>query len=146
MFWFKNVVDEVLWHKREGDEKQLQIWQSMASGFLATCPGMVLTNPFDIAKVNEKRLVHLPTAFFRPAFLFSTWLNCSPLNSLLPHFSPHLPSLHPSLASPHRPAFKSKRKMPLVPLPNTVGFSKPWRSSQRKRGLSNCTEGCCLVY
>lgn len=52
MFWFKNVVDEVLWHKREGDEKQLQIWQSMASGFLATCPGMVLTNPFDIAKTR----------------------------------------------------------------------------------------------
>jgi solute carrier family 25 citrate transporter 1 len=54
MFWCKNAVDEMLWHKHEGDEKQLQIWQSMASGFIATCPGMVLTNPFDIAKVREQ--------------------------------------------------------------------------------------------
>lgn len=53
MFWCKNAVDEALWDKHEDDEKQLQIWQSMASGFLATCPGMVLTNPFDIAKVSE---------------------------------------------------------------------------------------------
>lgn len=52
MFWCKNAVDELLWHKHEGDGKQLAVWQSMASGFLATTPGMVLTNPFDIAKTR----------------------------------------------------------------------------------------------
>lgn len=50
MFVSKNKVDEALWGKVEGDGgKKLAIWQSMASGFIATCPGMVLTNPFDIA-------------------------------------------------------------------------------------------------
>lgn len=52
MFWCKNAVDEALWDKREGDGKKLLVWQSMASGFLATCPGMVLTNPFDIVKTR----------------------------------------------------------------------------------------------
>ena len=49
MFVAKVKVDEVLFGKIEGDGKQLAVWQSMASGFIATCPGMVLTNPFDIA-------------------------------------------------------------------------------------------------
>jgi len=40
MFWCKNAVDEVLWEKRDGDGKALAVWQSMASGFIATCPGM----------------------------------------------------------------------------------------------------------
>ena len=52
MFWCKNAVDELLWNKSEGDNKNLAIWQSMASGFLAACPGMVLTNPFDIVKTR----------------------------------------------------------------------------------------------
>ena len=49
MFVAKVKVDEALFGKTEGDGKQLAVWQSMASGFIATCPGMVLTNPFDIA-------------------------------------------------------------------------------------------------
>lgn len=49
MFVAKNAVDEALWGKREGDGKQLAVWQSMASGFVATCPGVTLTSPFDIA-------------------------------------------------------------------------------------------------
>ena len=52
MFVSKNAVDQVLWDKHEGDGKHIKLWQSMASGFIATCPGMVLTNPFDIAKVS----------------------------------------------------------------------------------------------
>jgi hypothetical protein len=39
MFYSKTVLDELLWSKTEGDGKTNTIWQSMVSGFLATCPG-----------------------------------------------------------------------------------------------------------
>jgi hypothetical protein len=41
MFWSKNAVDSLLWDKKEKDGKKMAVWQSMISGFLATCPGMV---------------------------------------------------------------------------------------------------------
>lgn len=47
MFVSKTFLDEALWGKKENEGKPLAIWQSMASGFLATCPGMFLTNPAD---------------------------------------------------------------------------------------------------
>lgn len=48
MFVCKSKLDELLFDKREGDGKKLAVWQSMSGGFLATCPGIILTNPFDM--------------------------------------------------------------------------------------------------
>ncbi|MBA0684610.1 hypothetical protein Goari_026187, partial [Gossypium aridum] len=43
MFTAKNAFDVILWKKHEGDQKVLQPWQSMISGFLAGTagPGMI---------------------------------------------------------------------------------------------------------
>jgi solute carrier family 25 (mitochondrial citrate transporter), member 1 len=53
MFYSKDAIDNTLWKDENGNKlKKLAIWQSMISGFLATCPGMFLTNPFDIVKTR----------------------------------------------------------------------------------------------
>ena len=41
MFYFKAAIDEVVWGKDARDpDKKLEVWQSMTSGLLASCPGM----------------------------------------------------------------------------------------------------------
>lgn len=41
MFFFKAKIDEHVWGKDASDpDKKLEVWQSMASGLLASCPGM----------------------------------------------------------------------------------------------------------
>lgn len=51
MFYFKAVIDAKVWGKDAKDpDKKLEVWQSMASGLLASCPGMVITNPLDVIK------------------------------------------------------------------------------------------------
>ncbi|CAO2141090.1 unnamed protein product [Urochloa humidicola] len=50
MFTCKSKLDAVLWGKRDGDGKELHFTRSMASGFLATAVGPVLTGPFDVVK------------------------------------------------------------------------------------------------
>lgn len=58
MFFLKTWIDDnVLGVQKsltkDGQEtRQPQIWQSMASGFMASCPGLVMTNPLDIVKVR----------------------------------------------------------------------------------------------
>lgn len=52
MFTAKNAFDVLLWKKHEGDEKDLQPWQSMISGFLAGTAGPVCTGPFDVVKTR----------------------------------------------------------------------------------------------
>lgn len=52
LFWAKNHMDGVLWGKHDGDGKQLQAWQSMASGFSAALLGPTVTNPFDVVKTR----------------------------------------------------------------------------------------------
>ncbi|KAE8727295.1 Mitochondrial succinate-fumarate transporter 1 [Hibiscus syriacus] len=52
MFMAKNAFDVILWKKREGDQRVLQPWQSMVSGFLAGTAGPVCTGPFDVVKTR----------------------------------------------------------------------------------------------
>jgi len=52
LFWAKNMMDGVLWGKREGDGMVLLWWQSMLSGFSAACFGPVATGPFDVVKTR----------------------------------------------------------------------------------------------
>nr|KJB37191.1 hypothetical protein B456_006G193400 [Gossypium raimondii] len=52
MFTAKNAFDVILWKKHEGDQKVLQPWQSMISGFLAGTAGPVCTGPFDVVKTR----------------------------------------------------------------------------------------------
>ncbi|TFJ82851.1 hypothetical protein NSK_005858 [Nannochloropsis salina CCMP1776] len=58
MFFLKTWIDDnVLGVQKsltkDGQEtRQPQIWQSMASGFMASCPGLVMTNPLDIVKTR----------------------------------------------------------------------------------------------
>lgn len=52
MFTAKNAFDNFLWKKQEGDQKVLQPWQSMISGFLAGTAGPVCTGPFDVVKTR----------------------------------------------------------------------------------------------
>ncbi|MBA0576259.1 hypothetical protein Golob_025216, partial [Gossypium lobatum] len=52
MFTAKNAFDVILWKKHEGDQKVLQPWQSMISGFLAGTAGLVCTGPFDVVKTR----------------------------------------------------------------------------------------------
>lgn len=41
MFFFKAKIDEHVWGKDASDpDKKLEVWQSMTSGLLASCPGM----------------------------------------------------------------------------------------------------------
>lgn len=61
MFYLKQLIDEEVWGLKgageEGGEKKkkkLAVWQSMASGFMSSCPGLVMTNPFDIVKVRRR--------------------------------------------------------------------------------------------
>jgi len=61
MFYLKQMIDEEVWGLNEGgkakeggEKKKLAVWQSMASGFMASCPGLVMTNPFDIVKVRVR--------------------------------------------------------------------------------------------
>ena len=72
MFYLKQLIDEEVWGLntpaagggkegvKEGgmvmegeNKKKLAVWQSMVSGFVASCPGLVMTNPFDIVKVRR---------------------------------------------------------------------------------------------
>ncbi|MBA0800936.1 hypothetical protein Gohar_011339, partial [Gossypium harknessii] len=46
------MFDVILWKKHEGDQKVLQPWQSMISGFLAGTAGPVCTGPFDVVKTR----------------------------------------------------------------------------------------------
>nr|TKV99758.1 hypothetical protein SEVIR_8G064800v2 [Setaria viridis] len=50
MFACKSKLDAALWGKRDGDGKELHFTRSMASGFLATAVGPVLTWPFNVVK------------------------------------------------------------------------------------------------
>ncbi|KAB2066816.1 hypothetical protein E1A91_A09G188200v1 [Gossypium mustelinum] len=52
MFTAKNAFDVILWKKHEGDQKVLQPWQSMISGFLAGTAGPICTGPFDVVKTR----------------------------------------------------------------------------------------------
>lgn len=67
MFYLKQLIDEEVWGLntpaaggKEGVKeggvvergKKLTVWQSMMSGFMASCPGLVMTNPFDIVKTR----------------------------------------------------------------------------------------------
>ncbi|KAL9247031.1 hypothetical protein vseg_020502 [Gypsophila vaccaria] len=52
MFTAKNMFDNVLWKKHEGDGKVLLPWQSMISGFLAGTVGPICTGPFDVVKTR----------------------------------------------------------------------------------------------
>ncbi|CAN6374463.1 unnamed protein product [Urochloa humidicola] len=50
MFPCKSMLDAVLWGKRDGDGKELHFTRSVASGYLATAVGPILTGPFDVVK------------------------------------------------------------------------------------------------
>ncbi|MBA0651238.1 hypothetical protein Goklo_018590 [Gossypium klotzschianum] len=52
MFTAKNAFDVILWKKHEGDQKVLQPWPSMISGFLAGTAGPLCTGPFDVFKTR----------------------------------------------------------------------------------------------
>ena len=54
MFYSKHAIDSFLWGQKDGKKaEKLAVWQSMLSGLLASCPGLCLTNPFDVLKVGS---------------------------------------------------------------------------------------------
>jgi solute carrier family 25 citrate transporter 1 len=88
MFTVKNMCDNLLWHKHEGDTITLQPYQSMISGFLAGFAGPVCTGPFDVVKtrlmaqsstdIRYKGLVHAFSRIYTEEGLFALWKGLVP--------------------------------------------------------------------
>ncbi|CAM6014905.1 unnamed protein product [Sphagnum balticum] len=88
MFTAKNMCDNLLWHKQEGDGVTLQPYQSMTSGFLAGFAGPVCTGPFDVVKtrlmaqsaseIRYKGMVHALGRIYTEEGLFALWKGLVP--------------------------------------------------------------------
>jgi len=51
-FYAATAINQHLWGRREGDGKQIAVWKSMLTGFVAGCIGPTLNNPLDVAKTR----------------------------------------------------------------------------------------------
>uniref|UniRef100_A0A7S3Z9W2 Mitochondrial carrier protein n=1 Tax=Lotharella globosa TaxID=91324 RepID=A0A7S3Z9W2_9EUKA len=51
-FYAATAINQHVWGRREGDGKQIAVWKSMTTGFIAGCIGPTLNNPLDVAKTR----------------------------------------------------------------------------------------------
>lgn len=117
-FLTATAINQHVWGRREGDGKQIAVWKSMTTGFVAGCIGPLLNNPLDVAKTRMMAQAPSPSAV--------------PKTHLTPYYpTPYQHPHHASTATATTPSLTRG-------VSSAAGAVKGSGSAQQYRGMVDC--------